>query len=117
MQSWITKPLEKVGYVVIGGIVVAALSYWLTNRTPDLEIMQFLNWTEAARAVPSQVGTLQLNYQGDSSPKTSTVYVVGVENVGRAPEKDLKVSIELPNALAIQKSGRRYFAPVYLPNQ
>lgn len=99
MKQRLLRGLEKVVWVVLGGVLAAAGQAWIRDTSPKIVVRQYYNTVENSE-VPKQVGELVIDYQQPSSTGKST-YLIEVANEGRGPEEDLRLHAKFPNGLKL----------------
>ncbi|MBX7149829.1 hypothetical protein K1X76_12230, partial [bacterium] len=84
------------------GLFLTGLNYVLQDKTPQIIVRQFYNTVEPKKAVPTQVGSLLIDYQ-PAAPQPTSEYVVQVTNEGRGPEEDVRLDIRFISDLSIKQ--------------
>ncbi|MBX7149571.1 hypothetical protein K1X76_10875 [bacterium] len=100
--SWIIQALKILGTMVGSGLFLTGLNYFLQDKTPHVIVRQFYNSVEPQKAVPTQVGSLLINYQ-PTAPQPTSEYVIQVMNTGRGPEDDVRLDIRFVNWLPVKE--------------
>ncbi|MBX7149889.1 hypothetical protein K1X76_12530 [bacterium] len=94
--------VKGLGTIFGSGLFLLLIGYWIQDKSPQITVRQFYNSVELKKAIPTQVGSLLIDYQPATQPLISE-YVVQVTNEGRGPEEDVRLDIRFVNDLSIKQ--------------
>ena len=116
MFNWIKKGMDKVIWVVIGGIAATVFTTWYQDKSPEIIVSQYYNSYDSRQSVPEEIGGLKLEYSDNKViKKLPDEYIVMVSNEnGNGPEENLKMQILFPTKYSpkyLRKPNLKLFKP------